>query len=151
ITYRGSWSAVLTSGRRPRRAGGPSGPELPGRAQPGPEGWSPPARMCYSSLMRAYLAQVTPSALRRFLPEDLIPEHLRRRLIREWSSAVTIVLGAVLDEEDAEAVREELIAGRPGEACAVLLERAVEVHPTVSEVVEFGLQIDDEPRGDAAP
>jgi hypothetical protein len=56
--------------------------------------------------MRAYLTQVTRSELRRFVPEDLIPEGLRRRLIREWSSAATIVLGAVLDEEDAEAVRE---------------------------------------------
>jgi hypothetical protein len=101
--------------------------------------------------MRAYLAQVTRSELRRFVPEDLIPEDLLHRLTREWSSPATIVLGAVLDEEDVEAVREELTAGRPSEACAVLLERAVEVHPTVSDVSEFGLQIDEEPRGDAAP
>jgi hypothetical protein len=86
--------------------------------------------------MRAYLAQVTHSALRRFVPEDLIPEDLLRRLIREWSSPATIVLGAVLDEEDAEAVREELAAGHHREACGLLVDRAVEVHPIVPDVRE---------------
>src|SRR4051794_16390611 len=90
--------------------------------------------MCYRSLMRAYLTQVTHSDLRRFVPEDLIPEDLLHRLIREWSSPATIVLGAVLDDEDAEAVREELAAGRHREACGLLLDRAVEVHPIVPVV-----------------
>ena len=78
--------------------------------------------------MRAYLAQVAHSALRRFVPEDLIPEDLRRQLDREWISPVTFVLEVVLDDEDAEAVREGLAAGCHGEACGVLIDRAVEVH-----------------------
>ena len=107
--------------------------------------------MCYRPLMRAYLAQVTHSELRRFVPEDLIPEDLLRQLVREWSSPATIVLGAVLDDEDAEAVREELAAGRHGEACGVLIDRAVEVHRIVPDISESGLKIDEEPRGDAVP
>jgi hypothetical protein len=100
--------------------------------------------------MRAYLAQVTRSELRRFVSEDLIPEDLLRRLTREWSSPATIVLGAVLDEEDAEAVREELAAGRHRQACGLFLDRAVEVHPIVPDVWESCLEFDEEPRGDAA-
>ena len=124
---------------------------MTGRAERGHGGWSPSARMCYRSPMRAYLAQVTHSELRRFVPEDLIPEDLRRQLIREWSSPATIVLGAVLDDEDAEAVREGLAAGRHGEACGVLIDRAVEVHRIVSDISESCLRIDEEPRGDAVP
>jgi len=124
---------------------------MTGRAEHRPRGWSPPARMCYRSLMRAYLAQVTRSELCRFVSEDLIPEDLLRRLTREWSSPATIVLEAVLDEEDAEAVREQLAAGRHPEAGGLLLDRAVAVHPIVPDVSESCLKIDEEPRGTQLP
>jgi hypothetical protein len=101
--------------------------------------------------MRAYVAQVAQSELRRFLPEDLIPEDLLRQLVQEWTSPATIVLGAVLDEEDAEAVREELAAGRHGEACGVLIDRAVEVHRIGPDISEFCLRTDEGPKGDAVP
>src|SRR5262249_28472828 len=84
-------------------------------------------------------------------PEDLIPVDLLRRLTREWSSPTTIVLEAVLDGEDAEAVREQLAAGRHHEACGLLLDRGIEVHPIVPDVSESCLKIDEERRRDAAP
>src|SRR4051812_47376755 len=107
--------------------------------------------MCYRLLMRAYVAQVTQSELRRFVPEDALPGDILRHLIAEWTSPVTAAIRAVLGEEDAEAVREELAADRHREACGVLLDRAVEVHPIVPDVAEFGLKSDEEPMGDAAP
>ena len=36
--------------------------------------------------IRAYIAQVAQSELRRFVPGDAIPEDLLRLLVREWSS-----------------------------------------------------------------
>src|SRR5947209_18558692 len=99
--------------------------------------------------MRAYVAQVAQSELRRFVPEDLIPEDLLPQLIREWSSPATIVLWVVLHDEDAEAVREELAAGRHCDAYGVLLDRGVDVQPIVSDVSEFYLKTDEEPKGDA--
>lgn len=78
--------------------------------------------------MRAFVALVADSQLRRFLPEDALPEDLIPQLTREWPSAPTAAIRAVLRDEDAEAVREELAAGRRRDACGVLLDRAVEVH-----------------------
>ena len=40
-------------------------------------------------------------------------------------------------DEDAEAIRAELSAGRPGEACNLLLNRAVELLPLSSGVPEL--------------
>ena len=79
---------------------------MTGRAEPRPGGWPPPVRMCYRSLMRAYLAQVTPSALRRFLPEDLIPEDLRGDALHDDA-----------DESDFES--EEVVSQRTVDAKAV--------------------------------
>jgi hypothetical protein len=84
--------------------------------------------------MRAYLAQVCRSELRRFVPEDAVPEDLLSQLIREWSSPAMATVWAVLDDDAAEIVRAELAAGRKRDACGVLLDRAVEVRPLVPDV-----------------
>lgn len=81
--------------------------------------------------MRAYLAQIDETELRRFIAEDVIPGDLLPQLIRDWTSPARTVVWAVLDDEDAEAVRDELAARRHHDACGVLLDRAVEVHPIV--------------------
>ncbi|MFO0888224.1 MAG: hypothetical protein U0790_03650 [Isosphaeraceae bacterium] len=79
--------------------------------------------------MRAYVAQVAESELRQFVAEDALPRDLLSDLIREWSLPAVPAVWAVLDDADAEAVREELAAGRRRDACGVLLDRAVEVRP----------------------
>jgi hypothetical protein len=84
--------------------------------------------------MRAYIAQVRESELRQFVAEDAVPEDVLSQLIREWSLPAATALRAVLGDEDAEAVREELHAGRNHDACGVLLDRAVEVHPIIPDL-----------------
>jgi hypothetical protein len=82
--------------------------------------------------MRAYIAQVDQCELRQILAEDALPEETVGQLLQEWSLPPTMSLWAVLPEEAAEAVREELAAGRPRDACGLLLDRAVEVRPIVA-------------------
>jgi len=77
--------------------------------------------------MRAYLGQIDRSGLRLFLPEDAIPPDLVGQLARGWSSSSTTAFRAVLADEDAEDLRREVWSGAHGEACAMLLGRAVEV------------------------
>jgi hypothetical protein len=77
--------------------------------------------------MRAYLGQIDHSGLRRFLSEDAIPSEMVGQLAREWSSSSTAAVRALLADEDAEALRSELRAGDHGQACSLLLDRAVEV------------------------
>ena len=62
--------------------------------------------------MKAYVAQVAESELRQFVAEDAVPEDILAQLIREWSLPEMTAVWAVLGDEDAEAVREELAAGR---------------------------------------
>ena len=87
--------------------------------------------MCYGSPMRAYLGQIDPFGPRRFLAEDAIPLELVGQIAREWSSPSTATIRAVLADEDAELLRREIRADAHGEACSLLLDRAVEVHEFV--------------------
>jgi hypothetical protein len=87
--------------------------------------------VCYEFPMRAYLGQIDHSGLRRFLPEDAIPSEMVGQLVRQWSSSSTAAVRAVLANEDAEVLRSEVRAGDHGEACSLLLNRAV-------EILEFG-------------
>jgi hypothetical protein len=98
--------------------------------------------------MRAYVAQVADSELRQFVAEDAVPEGLLSQLIREWSSSATAAVWAVLGDDDAEAVREELAAGRRGDACGILLDRAVEVRPIVPDLPGSRFKSPDDPTGD---
>lgn len=77
--------------------------------------------------MRAYVAQVDQCELRQIVAEDALPEEIVGQLLREWSLPPAKSLWAVLPEEVAEAVREELAAGRPRDACGLLLDCALEI------------------------
>jgi hypothetical protein len=87
------------------------------------------------AFMKAYVAQVDEeSKLRQFMPEDALPEDVMSQLIREWSLPAMTTVWAVLDDDAADEIRDELAAGRNREACGVLLDRAVEVRPIVADV-----------------
>jgi hypothetical protein len=102
--------------------------------------------------MKAYVAQVAEeSELRQFVHEDALPADLLAQLVREWSLPAMATVWAVLDDDGAEAVREELAAGRQREACSVLLDRAVEVRSIVSQVSGPSSRGPDEPVGDKTP
>ena len=82
--------------------------------------------------MRAYAGTVDQRGLRWFLPEEVIPRELLQHAVRAgWTHSATAVW-ALLADEDAEAIRADLSAGRPGEACNLLLNRAVELLPLSS-------------------
>jgi hypothetical protein len=87
--------------------------------------------------MRAYAGTVDQGGLRWFLPEEVIPRELLWHAVRAgWTHATTAVW-ALLADEDAEAIRAALSAGRPGEACNLLLNRAVELLPLSSGAPEL--------------
>ena len=82
--------------------------------------------------MRAYAGTVDQRGLLWFLPEEVIPRDLlRHAMVAGWTHSTTVVW-ALLADEDAEAIRADLSAGRPGEACHLLLNRAVELLPLTS-------------------
>jgi hypothetical protein len=88
--------------------------------------------------MRAYAGIVDQRGLRWFLPEEIIPKDLLRHAVRAgWTHATTAVW-ALLADEDAEAIRADLSAGRTGEACNLLLNRAVELLPLSSGSPDLG-------------
>ena len=75
--------------------------------------------------------------MRWFLPEEVIPRELLQHAVRAgWTHSATAVW-ALLADEDAEAIRADLSAGRPGEACHLLLNRAVELLPLSSGAPEL--------------
>jgi hypothetical protein len=77
--------------------------------------------------MRAYAGTVDQVGLRWFLPEDVIPRELLRHSVVAGLSRSTTAVWALVTDEDAEAIRAELTAGRHGDACNLLLNRAVEL------------------------
>jgi len=93
--------------------------------------------MLQAGLMKAYIAQLAHAGteLHHFVSEDALPNDVLSDLIREWSLPERTAVWAVLDDEDAQAVREELAAGRQRDACGVLLDRAVEVRPIVPDAL----------------
>jgi hypothetical protein len=82
---------------------------------------------CYDRAMRAFVCEVDPSGLRRFIPDDLIPWDDLRRLARSLPRPSTSMVWTLLDEDDADDLRADLGAGRHAEACGLLLNRAVEL------------------------
>jgi hypothetical protein len=79
--------------------------------------------------MRAYAGIVDQRGLRWFLPEEVIPRDLLRHAVGADGTHATTAVWALLADADAEAIRADLGAGRPGEACHLLLNRAVELLP----------------------
>ena len=77
--------------------------------------------------MRAYGGQIDRRGLRQFLLGDAVPADLLGHLVREWSSSSSTVVGAVVADDDAEALRRELPLGDPAETCTMLMDRSVEV------------------------
>ena len=77
--------------------------------------------------MRAYAAAVDQMGLRWFLPEEVIPRELLRHSVGSGLSRSTTAVWALVADEDAEAIRADLNAGRHHDACNVLLNRAVEL------------------------
>ena len=75
--------------------------------------------------MRAFVCEIDHHGLRRLLPEDLLPTEELARLARIPSRRPATVAWALLDEPAAEALREDVRAGRHREACGSLLNRAV--------------------------
>lgn len=77
--------------------------------------------------MRAFVCELDHHGLRRLMPEDLLPaEELTRRAAGP-SRRPSAVVRVLLEEPDAEALRDEIAAGRHHEACGLLLNRAIEL------------------------
>jgi hypothetical protein len=77
--------------------------------------------------MKAYVGSVDQAGLRWFLAEDVIPKDLLRHDVRRWFTRSMTAVWALLDDEDAEAIRADLTAGHHRDACNLLLNRAVEL------------------------
>ena len=77
--------------------------------------------------MRAYAGTVDQRGLRWFLPEEAIPRDLLRHAVVAGLTRSTTAVWALVADEDAEAIRADLSAGRHGDACNLLLNRAVEL------------------------
>ena len=71
------------------------------------------------------------------LPEEFMPRDLLRHAVTTGRTHSTTAVWALLADEDAEAIRADLSAGRPGEACNLLLNRAVELLPLSSGAPEL--------------
>jgi hypothetical protein len=65
--------------------------------------------------------------LRWFLPEDVIPRELLRHAVVAVLTRSTTAVWALVADEDAEAIRADLSAGRRRDAGNLLLNRAVEL------------------------
>lgn len=84
---------------------------------------------CYDRAMRAFVCEIDTQGLRRVLPESIIPVEELSRLARASNRRPTALVWALLDEPDAEALRNEVGSGRTHDACGLLLNRAVELLP----------------------
>ena len=85
-------------------------------------GWS-----CYDRTMRAFLFEVDATGLRRLLSEDVLAGDGVRGYIRHRFARPTTVAWTLLDDGDAESIRTEVAAGHHDAACALLLNRAIEL------------------------
>jgi hypothetical protein len=65
--------------------------------------------------------------LRWFLPEEVIPRDLLRPAVLAGLTRSTTAVWALVADEDAEAIRADLSAGRHRDACNLLLNRAAEL------------------------
>jgi hypothetical protein len=78
--------------------------------------------------MRAFLCEVDHAGLRRLLPEEAVMGDVST--LRTWARSarpMMKVVRALLAEDDAEAIRLEVAADRPGDAGGLLLKRAIEL------------------------
>jgi hypothetical protein len=82
--------------------------------------------------MRAFIGSVDRFGLRRLIPEDAIPRDSLQQYVQGWYGRSTTAVWALLDDEDAEAIRADLSTGLHRDACAMLLNWAVELLPLAS-------------------
>jgi hypothetical protein len=75
--------------------------------------------------------------LRWFLPEDVISRDLLRHSVVTRMSRSTTAVWALVADEDAEAIRADLSAGRHDDACNLLLNRAVKLLILLSVLPEL--------------
>ena len=87
--------------------------------------------------MRDYAGTVDQRGLRWFLPEDVIPRELLRHSVVAGLSRSTTAVWALVADEDAEAIRADLSAGRHRDAYNLLLNRAVELLSLLSVLPDF--------------
>ena len=87
--------------------------------------------------MRAYAGTVDQRGLRWFLPEEVIPRDLLRHSVGAGLTRSTTAVWALVADEDAEAIRADLSAGRHRDACNLLLNRAVELLSLTSGVPDL--------------
>jgi hypothetical protein len=74
--------------------------------------------------MRAFVCEIDHHGLRWLLPEDLLPTE---ELARIPSHRPATVAWALLDESAAEALLEDVRAGRHREACGSLINHALDL------------------------
>jgi hypothetical protein len=91
--------------------------------------------------MRAYVGCIDCYGLRRFLLEDAVPRNVLRQLITEWSSRSTTVVWAIVADESAEAIRQELIRQSCWNAANLLMNQNAELLPVYSVLPDL-----DDPR-----
>src|SRR4051812_15861220 len=87
--------------------------------------------------MRAYTGTVDQRGLRWFLPEEVIPGELLRYSVEAGLARSTTAVWALVADEDAEAIRADLSAGRHRDACNLLLNRAVELLSLLSALPDL--------------
>ena len=77
--------------------------------------------------MKAFVGEVDHSGLHRFVPEDSVPGDVLGRYARARPPRPSTLVWALLEDQDANAIRAEVDAGRHADACGLLLNRAVEL------------------------
>ena len=91
----------------------------------------------YDRPMKAIMAEVDCYGLRRLLPADGDPKDVLDRCAKARPARPTTFIWALLpNEADAADVRADVAAGRHGDACGLLLNRAVELVALGSVVPE---------------
>src|SRR3954453_23572356 len=88
-------------------------------------------------IMRAFIGTVYRSGLLGILPEDAVPTDVLSLWAREPFPWSTSSVWALLHDQDAEVIRAEVGAGHYQDACALLLNRAVELLSLAAVNQEF--------------
>ena len=82
---------------------------------------------CYARGMKAFVGEVDEVGLRRFMTEAEFCGDVLSRYSRYQSVRPTTVVWAVLDDEAAQIIQDRVRGERHGDACGLLLNRAVEL------------------------
>ena len=86
--------------------------------------------------MRAFVGTADRSGLFHIVPEDAFPPDVLSLYATERFPRPTSTVWALLHDQDAEMIRAEVGAGRYQDACALLLNRAVELVALASVIRE---------------